>query len=306
MIDTAQNWHPGVGRRELRARAALLAMLRQFFERRGVLEVDTPLLGPTSVPDPAIAPLRADGGWLQTSPEAAMKRLLAAGSGDIYQLSHVFRGGELGRLHAREFTLLEWYRVGWSMDALIDEVLVLLDMALGPRVVTRTAYRDLVQARFDVDVHRAAPAALVSACARRLPVPDRLDASGALDLMYADAVAHHQGVLVVDAFPAAQAALARVETVDGRAVAQRFEVAVDGVELANGYAELTDAVEQRVRFERERSQRARNGQPVPPLDVALLGALEAGLPECSGVALGVDRLLMLAQGADRIQAVMPG
>ncbi len=292
----------------LAARARLRSDIRRFFAQRGVMEVDTPLLADSVIPDSGIDWLRAGDGYLQSSPESAMKRLLADGCGDIYQIGHVFRAGEIGRLHAQEFTLLEWYRVGWTLDQLIDEVLTLCEMALGPRPVTRTCYAAFLETRFGFDPMRAGDDE-VRASARRLraaPDESALSRDAALDLLYATCVEESEGLCVVENFPPSQAALARIDVVDGLAVARRFEVIADGVELANGYHELRDPSELRDRFAAEHAARAAAGAHVPPLDRRLLTALRDGLPDCSGVALGFDRLLMLACGAARIADVMPG
>lgn len=271
------------------------------------MEVDTPLLAEAVIPDTGIEWLRAGQRYLQSSPESAMKHLLAGGCPDIYQLSHVFRAGETGRLHAEEFTLLEWYRIGWTLERLIDEVLALCEMALGPRPVTRTAYAALIESRFGFDPLAASDEVVFDALGH-LPAPPKrgsLDRDGALDLLYTECIESTEGLWVIENFPPSQAALARIEVVGGRPVARRFEVVAEGVELANGYHELSDATEQRARFEAELAKRAAAGQHVPPLDRRLLEALHVGLPDCVGVALGFDRLLMLATGAECIADVMP-
>ncbi len=301
----------------LRRRSALLARLRDFFARRGVLEVDTPLLAATTTPDPAIAslevvsPLQPDWrGYLQTSPEFAMKRLLAGGSGDIYQLGHVFRDGEAGRRHLREFTLLEWYRLGYDEHRLMDEVAELL-AALLPDAATggeRLSYRAAFERATGVDP-LAADAQALSRCltAAGVEVPPGLPLRARLDLAMGTLVIPglgHAGPCFVHDYPADQAALAAINP-GGPPTAARFEVFLAGLELGNGFRELTDAREQRRRFEQERTWRAAQGWPVPPLDEALLAALAAGLPACAGVAMGVDRLLMLALETDDIRQVVP-
>lgn len=301
----------------LRRRAALLARLRDFFTRRGVLEVDTPLLAATTTPDPAIASLEVvsplQRGWrayLQTSPEFAMKRLLAAGSGDIYQLGHVFRDGEGGRRHLREFTLLEWYRIGYDEHRLMDEVAELL-AALLPAAGTaaeRLSYRAAFERATGINPLSADAAALSRALvAADVAVPSGLSRRQLLDLAMGTLVIPglgHAGPCFVHDYPADQAALAAINPGEPPTAA-RFEVFLAGLELGNGFRELTDAVEQRRRFEQERAWRAAQGWPIPPLDEALLAALAAGLPECAGVAMGVDRLLMLALDVDDIRLVVP-
>lgn len=301
----------------LAARAAMLARIREFFAARGVLEVDTPLLAETTTPDPAITSLEVTAplmphwrGYLQTSPEFAMKRLLAAGSGDIFQLGHVFRDGESGRRHLREFTLLEWYRLGYDEHRLMDEVAALLAELL-PVLAHRRGERLTWGAAFQ-RATGADPAGLEAEGLARLLAgkgvdpPAGLDLAGLLDLAMGVLVIPrlgHDGLCFVHDYPAAQASLAALNP-GTPATAARFEVFLAGVELANGFRELRDAGEQRQRFERDRALRAQRGQPVPPLDEALLAALTRGLPACAGVALGVDRVLMLACGARDIREVI--
>jgi lysyl-tRNA synthetase class 2 len=308
------NWRPGAGPAALRARAELLAATRAFFAARGVLEVETPMLAAATVTEPAIESLVVDiaGGtrYLQTSPEYAMKRLLAAGSGDIYQVARVFRAGEAGSRHNPEFTLLEWYRVGFPLARLIDETLSYVAHVLTDGMpVRRTTWSALLEAHLGVDALGAGEAALRAALAARGFTPadlDGIDRRGLRDLAYDDALRHAGGgVLVVDAFPEEAAALARVvPDARGRRVAERFEVVIDGIEVANGYHELADADEQARRFALDRDRRGLAGQVQPAADLALLAALEHGLPDCSGVAIGLDRLLMRKLGVAHIGEVL--
>ncbi len=273
----APSWRPACGLDALRARAGLLETIRAFFRERNVLEVQTALLAEHTVTEPHIESLAvADLGYLQTSPEYQLKRLLAAGAPSLYHLGPVFRAGEQGRLHNPEFTLLEWYRLGCDDADLRLEVAELVARVLGPGEVREVAYADLVG--------------------------DRTGEEG--DLAFARACAALKGRWFVTRYPAAQAALARLHPEDPR-VAARFELVVDGVELANGYHELTDPQEQRRRFAADLEARRRRGLATPALDEKFLAALEAGLPDCAGVALGVDRLLMLSLGAERLADVMP-
>lgn len=290
----------------LRARAELLADLRAFFARRGVLEVETPLLSRSTVTDPALAPIPCGDRWLQTSPEYAMKRLLADGSGPIFQVCKAFRGGEAGPRHNPEFTLLEWYRPGYDLRDLMAEVAELVCELLDERPVRYVAYRELFEAAVGLDPHRASADELES-CARQ-----RVDYAGGaesrdtwLDLLMSHVIQPSLAdvVLVYD-YPASQAALARLRPDGEIPVAERFELFLDGVELANGYRELTDAVEQRRRFEADNAVLATRGEPPRPLDEQLLAALESGLPDCAGVALGLDRLLMLKLGAGSLADVL--
>lgn len=294
----------------LRRRNQLLQQIRAFFLERGVLEVETPLLSAAGNSDPGIDQftLKADVAWLRTSPEYAMKRLLAAGSGDIFELGPVFRNGEQGRHHNREFTMLEWYRCGWTLFQLMDEVGELVRAVLcdEPLTETRISYRDLFLAYTGTDPLLCSKAELGEcASASGLDVPG-LERDGLLDLLLSHVIQPKmktQGMVFVHDYPPSQAALARIR--DGEPpVAERFELFLDGIELANGYQELADAEEQRRRFELENRRRREGGQDVVPVDKNLLLALEAGLPDCCGVALGFDRLLMRLSGADDLARVI--
>lgn len=270
------------------------------------MEVETPLLCRGTVTDPALDPIRCGERWLQTSPEYAMKRLLAAGSGPIYQVCKAFRAGESGPRHNPEFTLLEWYRPGYDLRRLMEEVAELVGGVLGERAVTYLSYRELFQHFLDIDPH-VASAAQLEACVRR-----RLDYAGGeesrdtwLDLLVSHVIEPQlAGLVFVYDYPASQAALARLREDQGVMVAERFELYADGLELANGYFELADPAEQRRRFEadnRRLSDRQDNPRPIDPW---LLAALDSGLPDCAGVALGLDRLLMLMQGSERLESVL--
>ncbi|TDG15603.1 EF-P lysine aminoacylase GenX [Seongchinamella unica] len=309
------NWRPSAAIEELRARAGLLARIRAFFASRDVLEVETPLLCSRGVTDPAIEPLCVDRGnslgaprFLQTSPEYAMKRLLAAGSGPIYQLARAFRDGEAGSRHNPEFSLLEWYRPGLDHHQLMTEVAELVTHCLGPQSVEYHTYRDLFRAELGLDPLTATVNQLQDRARESLDVGSL---SGDRD-MWLDLLMSHlvepaladRGLCFVYDYPASQAALARVEEKEGQFVAQRFELYVRGMEIANGYCELTDASEQRRRFVADNRRRSDCGQAQRPLDEWLLSALESGMPACSGVALGVDRLLMLATGKTDIRQVL--
>jgi lysyl-tRNA synthetase class 2 len=311
-------WRPTAGRAMLERRAALLARIRAFFAARGVLEVDTPFLVNHPVSDVHIHSARvefpdAPPHFLHTSPEYAMKRLLAAGSGDIFQICHVVRAWERSRVHNTEFTLLEWYRIGFSLDDLMDEVEELVrDLAarLAAGVTERLTYRDAFRRELALDPYDASAAELARA-ARNLgfvhggtSVDTRDDL---LDFLMASRIGPalgRGGLTFVYSYPASQAALARKDPHDARA-AERFELYRDGVELANGYHELASSVEQRERFEADNQERRRRGLPTFAIDEHLLAALAADLPDCTGVALGVDRLLMLATGAAHIDEVIP-
>ncbi len=302
-------WRPAASLEALRLRAGLLAQVRAFFSARGVLEVETPLLAPATASDVHIASIpvpeagTAAHGYLQPSPEFHMKRLLAAGSGPIYQLGRAFRAQERGRHHNPEFTLLEWYRPGYDHHGLMAEVEALLDAVLGSGRAQRVSYREAFRRHADIDPHTA-PTAALREYAARLGAGESagLDRDGCLDLILSRVVqpALGAGPVFVHDFPASQASLARVEG----GYAQRFEVFAGGIELANGYRELTDPAEQRRRFEADRRRRRQRGLPDVAPDERLLAALEHGLPEGAGVALGFDRLVMLAAGASELAAVM--
>lgn len=325
MSDAEKRWRPTADIDALRARAELLRLARAFFTDRGLLEVETPVLGEFGVTDPNIAgvEVRLDAPsnarrFLQTSPEYAMKRLLAAGSPDIWQICRVFRNGESGRRHRPEFTMIEWYRLGWSLDAIIAEtcelIVALLAMtkpAAANTPVTVHRYADLFQAATGLDPIDASLDDL-RACARDL-VAGLADAQALGDLRqnWLDLLMSHvvqsslpaSGLSVVRQYPAEQAALARLDPEDAR-YAERFEILMNGLELANGYHELTDATEQRVRFAADRRRRAAAGLPDVAEDALLLGALDHGLPDCSGVSVGFDRVLMCALGAESIDDVV--
>jgi lysyl-tRNA synthetase class 2 len=317
------DWQPTARRDMLRLRAALLMHARHYFADHGVLEVDTPVVVNAPVTDVHIHSARvsfegestagADRPYfLHTSPEYAMKRLLAAGSGDIFQICHVVRGLERGRQHNAEFTLIEWYRIGFSLDRLMSEVDVLVRHLLGDVAFTisseRITYQEAFLRELQLDPLTATMDELAAAAAKvgfspaAIPQRDEL-----LELLMGAVVGPRLGqssLTFVHDYPATQAALARLNPDDPR-TALRFELYCKGVELANGFHELASAAEQRTRFERDNEERRRLGMPTYPIDERLLAALETGLPECSGVALGFDRTLMLAAGATHIDDVLP-
>jgi lysyl-tRNA synthetase class 2 len=320
-VSAGGDWRPSATRVQLAARAALLARTREFFAARGVLEVDTPLIVNAPVSDVHIhsaqVALTADVApagaryFLHTSPEYAMKRLLAAGSGDIYQICHVARGHECGRVHNPEFTLVEWYRTGFSLGQLMDEVEALLRMLLGERAAVRTAERSSYRAIFMRELRLDPFAATLAELARAAAAAGFADTAGAgrdelLELLMGTVIGPRLGLgglTFVHGYPASQAALARLDPQDARA-AERFELYGEGIELANGFHELAAASEQRARFEADNAERRRRGLSVYPLDERLLAALESGLPDCAGVALGFDRTVMLATGARHIDEVL--
>jgi lysyl-tRNA synthetase class 2 len=312
-------WRPSAHRVALAARADLYALIRRFFAERGVLEVETPIASRAAVTDPSIESLvtrwcgPGGGGrlYLQTSPELPMKRLLAAGSGPIYQICKVFRDGERGRLHHPEFSLLEWYRPGWDYGALMDEVAELVLLALGVTdiAVERAGYRELFLGHLGLDPWESRAEDLRQV-AVRLDIPSApvldLDRDGWLDLLLTHRIQDRLGrgrLSFVTDYPPSQAALARVRP-GPPAVAERFELYLEGVELANGFQELTEPGAQRDRFNADLIVRHARGQAEVPPDEAFLAALASGMPDTAGVALGLDRLLMARLGAAHIDAVL--
>lgn len=355
-------WRPTATRAMLEQRATLFARTRRFFADGGVLEVDTPIVVNAPVTDVHVHSARVDlevkastqprssqevftraarPYFLHTSPEYAMKRLLAAGSGDIYQICHVIRGFERGRLHNAEFTLVEWYRVGFTLEDLMSEVDALVRALLGPVATGRTSeritYREAFLRLLQLDPFAATLSELQSAAAQRgfqsrdmrpsaggLTTPAAPGTQAGITTDPASDGAHSQrdelleflmgsvigpqlgghALTFVHGYPASQAALARLDPQEPRA-ALRFELYCDGVELANGFQELASESEQRARFEQDIAERRRANLPTFPPDELLLAALKAGLPECSGVALGFDRTLMIATDAKAIDEVLP-
>jgi len=317
-------WRPTADRARLELRARLLAATREFFATRAVLEVDTPQLVNAPVSDVNLhsAEVRWPGAtgptlFLHTSPEYAMKRLLAAGLGDIYQICHVFRAAERSRLHNPEFTLVEWYRLGVSMEALMAEVaelvhrLLTIGRAPAPALDSplRISYRDAFLSALQIDPLEApTPALAATAIAAGLDTGSaaRSDRDELLDFLMAVRVGPTLGrgrLTFIHRYPASQAALAELDPADAR-LALRFELYLEGIELANGFSELGREAEQRRRFVADQERRRRQGLAVGPLDEALLAALAEGLPAASGVALGFDRLAMLAAGATHIDEVL--
>jgi lysyl-tRNA synthetase class 2 len=321
----SQRWRPSASFEALRLRAALNARIREFFAGHGVVEVETPVLSMAGNTDPNIASFsldfsgRTDGSprtrWLRTSPEYPLKRLLAAGFGDCYELGRVFRDGEAGGRHNPDFTMLEWYRVGYDHRALIREAAALVDAALS--LVGRTAqlvevgYHELYRRELGLDPQTTDDAQLREALGDIVIDPAGLTRDDWLDLLMTHRLqpsfAADQLLAIYD-YPASQCALARVrdggDCVDGVAVAERFELYLGPLEIANGYHELADAHEQARRFDRDQQVRAQRQVASPPRDEHLLAALASGFPDCAGVALGVDRLLMAMLGTERIADVL--
>lgn len=313
----ADHWQPGIDPSSLRYRSELLQSLRSFFQQRQVLEVDVPVLARSTVTDINIESINflvsGNSGYLQTSPEYFMKRLLAAGSGDIFCLGKAFRDAESGRHHNPEFTLLEWYRCGWDEHQLMAEVAELISQlanvgADAQLAVTKLSYGECFKQVLGVDPHSAKLAALqqmaVDASSESWAQETR---ANCLDLLFSLIVEPQlpNGLVFIYDYPACQAALAQLHlNTQGQAVSRRFEAFFNSMELANGYMELTDAVQQRQRFEKETDQRSAQNKPAVAIDEKLMAALDSGLPPCAGVALGVDRLLMQLLRADSIDQAM--
>jgi lysyl-tRNA synthetase class 2 len=323
-LQQQDDWQPAASLEVLRLRAQLLAVIRAFFAARGVLEVDTPALSVAAATDPNLAsfatvyhgPGAGHGRtfYLHTSPEFPMKRLLAACSGCIYQITKVFRNGEAGRWHNPEFTLLEWYRPGFDQDQLMAEVAELVTLVLQDRIdlepPERLSYAAAFQRYLALAPHTATVAELAAcAAARGVPAPPGMPAEDPhpwLDLLLSHCLEPQLGqgrLTFIYDYPAAQAALGVIRA-GNPPVAERFELYLHGIELANGFHELNDAVEQGRRFADDNRLRAARGLSVMPPDRRLLAALEAGLPDCAGVALGLDRLVMIAAGKSSLQEVL--
>lgn len=318
----AIDWQPTASIETLRERARLMANVRAFFASRNVLEVETPVLGQGGSTDVHLVSLntlaRTDRGqrrlWLQTSPEFHMKRLLAAGSGPIFQLARSFRDGEVGARHNIEFTMLEWYRPQFSLNEMMAETaaLVMALLPAAPGDIVHYRYRELFHTHLAVDPFTSSLEKLRMLASERGQMSAHALADEGrdtcLDLLMSMVIEPQLGqqeLSVVTDYPTSQAALARRhQDADGEWVASRFELYVNGIELANGYDELTDAQEQRRRFHEDNAERRRVGLPEVDIDENLLAALEHGMPEGAGVALGIDRLIQLALGKARLEDVL--
>ena len=311
-MSDAQRWQPDASLSMLQTRAALLHSVRDYFAAAGVLEVETPILSQAGNSDPALVNFSTTSAgqtlYLHSSPEYPMKRLLAAHGQSIYQICKVFRQDELGRYHNPEFTLLEWYRVGFDAEALMADIEAVTRLAL-PALsgASRLSYCELFRTHLQLDPLTVEQSLLrEKAVALGVVVPLDADRDWLLqvlfDLVIGNWLKMQDAVFVYD-YPASQAALARLHPDDAR-LAKRFELYVRGIELANGYEELTDSVEQAARFAQDHAKRRARGQHLPPVDQHLLAALQSGLPACAGVALGLDRLIMLATQSQHISEVL--
>lgn len=312
-------WQPSASIENLNARAKIIKAIREFFYQRNVMEVETPSLSQASVTDihlvsfstQFVGPGFAKGLplYLQTSPEFSMKRLLAAGSGAIFQLAKAFRNEEAGRHHNPEFTMLEWYRPHFNAAQLMDEIDDLMMSLLGCGTAERITYQDAFLKHLSCDPLTASIEELSALAAEQgfeHIAAQENDKDTLLQLLFCMCIEPkigQQTPCFVYHFPASQAALAKLNSADSR-VAERFELYFKGMELANGFDELTEGSEQRQRFVDDNQKRTSQGLPEVAIDERFLAALDNGLPQCSGVALGVDRLIMLALGAERISEVL--
>ena len=309
------NWKPTASQKNLQLRAQLYAKIRAFFAERNVLEVETPLLCQHTVTDPHIesfavpiytsTPTHTDTYFLQTSPEYAMKRLLAAGSGAIYQITKSFRVGESGHQHNPEFTMLEWYRPGFNHHDLMNEIDLLLQYAIKTKPAEKITYQDLFLRHLKIDPHNCELDALKKLIFEKDIVIDtaQCDHDTCLQILLSHCIEPLLGInnpLFLYDFPASQAALSKIE---GQ-IAHRFELYIHGSEIANGFYELTDAVEQQNRFEKNKIVRKNNQQYIPNIDHYFINALRSGLADCAGVAIGIDRLLMQYAKTKNIQDVI--
>ena len=305
----------------IKGRARIVSDIRHFFSQRHVLEVDTPILSRAAPTAPYLESFKTEfipmgsidkaSYYLQTSPEFAMKVLLAGGSGSIYQIAKVFRNGERGRLHSPEFTMLEWYRPELNLEELMDEVAALLQTITSYSESVRFSYKEVFSQYLNINVLVCSKDELQKLAIKKLPDFSGdfyLDRDGWLELLMSQVIepelASLKKPVFIYNFPASQAQLAKVKLDnDGEQVAARFELYAGGLEVANGYDELLDAKELRKRFEYDNQQRLKLGRAEMPIDEKLLAAMDLGLPPCTGVALGLDRLLMLAMNKESIDCV---
>ena len=309
------NWQPGASFATLRQRAKLLSTVRKFFADRNILEIETPLLSSTTATDVYLESLTTKIShftepktyYLQTSPEFAMKRLLANGIGPIFQICKAFRGDHPTSLHNPEFSILEWYRPGFAMEKLMDEVAALIDATIGVSKIIRLSYLEVFKGKLGVNPHACSLEELAELANSRIDVNSNdLNVSDYLDLIMTTLIEPElpEYCFLFD-YPKSQAALSDIDNdAEGNEVAKRFELYCRGIEIANGYLELTDPVEQRRRFEIDNANRSEKGLPQLPIDENLIAALDAGIPKTSGVALGLDRLLMVIDRINDIDKVL--
>jgi lysyl-tRNA synthetase class 2 len=314
-MDNNKNWQPAATLEVIRQRADLLNSIRDFMQERSILEVETPVLSHAAVTDPHIHSLSTvcrpqdkphnEKLYLHTSPEFCMKRLLAAGSGPIYQITKVFRDQESGSRHQPEFTILEWYRPGFDYTELMSEIDNLLQ-GLGLEKSQRQSYRDTFWQETSLDPHTTGIDALHTLAVQSGWERGSDDHAELLDFVFSMKVIPQLGMkspLFIYDYPVCQAALATIKECEPP-VAERFELFISGMEIANGFNELCNAGEQRSRFDRDLTQRAQTGKPAVPVDELFITALDHGLPACAGVAVGLDRLLMALTGSTKIDDVL--
>jgi lysyl-tRNA synthetase class 2 len=293
----------------LRQRAKLLTKIREFFAERDILEVETPLLSHSSITDPNIQSFSAryynENLYLQTSPEFAMKRLLAAGSGSIYQICKAFRNEQAGRQHNPEFTILEWYRVGFDHHALMAEMDEFLQFILHTNLAEKLTYKEIFEKYLQINPHEITKEELRNLAIKKgINDISGLDVDDWLAILLTHLIEPELGTdrpLFIYDFPASQAALAKINKNN---IAERFEVYIKGIEIANGFHELNDGAEQRRRFLADLKKRRELNLPDIPIDENFLAALDSGFPNCAGVALGIDRLLMLLMNTNSIKDVI--
>ncbi len=300
------HWKPTAPLANLQKRAQILHDIRCFMQRGDVLELESPMMSQSGGQDVNIELIAADAMWLASSPEFPLKRAVAAGYGDVYSLQRVFRAGESGRRHNTEFTMLEWYRIGYSLEQLMSEVEALCQSVVEMPPAAVKSYRSLFLEHTELDPFADSDKQRLAELGSKLSgiEIDQLDFDGWLDVIFSHLIEPKLSApTFVYNFLPSQAALSRIEVIDGVSVARRFELIWRGVELANGYHELNDADEQRQRFARDRLIRSERNQPLYPIDDRLLEAV-GHLPDCAGVAMGVDRLVMLACNTDTIEDVL--
>ncbi|MFL2840717.1 MAG: EF-P lysine aminoacylase EpmA [Pseudohongiellaceae bacterium] len=317
-----EHWRPAANKNKIFARASLLKNIRTFFEQRSVLEVETPILSYAAGTDPNLdsisamyqagSSLKKQELFLQTSPEFPMKRLLAAGSGAVFQICKSFRNGEQGAMHNPEFSLLEWYQPGYDEHLLMDEVMALVQ-SLYPQnhffqqQWHRVNYQNLFEQHLNINPHIARSEELARLAKTEIDIElEQANKDVWLDLLFSHLIEPqlYEPVFIYD-YPSSQGALASIEeNTDGIEIARRFELVINGMEIANGYYELTDSEEQRERFLNDQKIRQEHKKTSNPIDENLLAALHHGLPSCAGVAVGLDRLLMLICGANSIDEVL--
>lgn len=305
------SWQPSASLKVIKKRASLLQQIRAFMDTREIIEVDTPILSHFGISDPYIQSMTTSSVaesdamlYLQSSPEYCMKRLLAAGSGSIYQIAHVFRNEESGKRHNTEFSMLEWYRTGFDYYQLMDEVGEFLN-AIGLEAPVKMTYAEAFKQTLAIDPHTVATSKLQNLCKQQSWEGAQADRHALLDFLFSESVIknlNQSKPLFIYDYPECMSALATVKKSEP-IVSERFELFIAGMEIANGFNELTDADEQVKRFESELTTRSNKGLAKPPIDKHLVAALKSGLPECSGVAVGIDRLLMVLSEKDDINEV---